>query len=160
MNGEWARAPDRHARRAARGLVIVLVGAVDRRMLPALALVPQLADCDARAIHVCLDQTEACQLAMAWMDFGLDWLPLQIEDPTSVSLVESVRHIVEREAIARPRVTVLVPEMDLGRWWQPLLHRGTGRHIAWHLHELRRVTTVVLPVPVRIEDPDRPQPSR
>ena len=39
-----------------------------------------------------------------------------------------------------------VPEIDLGRWWQPLLHRGIGRDIAWHLHDLRQVTTVVLPV--------------
>jgi hypothetical protein len=158
MSAEGARSPPRHAREGARGLVIVLVGAVDRRMLPALALVPQLADCDARAVHVCLDRVEAHQLATAWMDFGLDWLPLQIEEPTGVTLAESVRHIVEREAIARPRVTVLVPEMDLGRWWQPLLHRGTGRHIAWHLHDLRRVTTAVLPV--RLEDPDRRQHSR
>jgi hypothetical protein len=158
MSAEGARSPPRHAREGARGLVIVLVGAVDRRMLPALALVPQLADCDARAVHVCLDRVEAHQLATAWMDFDLGWLPLEIEEPTGVTLAASVRHIVEREAIARPRVTVLVPEMDLGRWWQPLLHRGTGRHIAWHLHDLRRVTTVVLPV--RLEDPDRRQHSR
>ena len=153
MNAEPAPSPGRHAPWAARGLVIVLVGAVDRRMLPALALVPQLADCDARAVHVCFDQTETCQLETAWMDFGLDWLPLHVETPTGVTLAESVRHIVEREAVARPRVNVLVPEMDLGHWWQPLLHRGMGRHIAWHLHDLRGVTTVVLPV--RLEEARR-----
>jgi hypothetical protein len=157
MSVEGARSRPPHAQAGARGLAMVLVGAVDRRMFPALALVPQLADTDARAVHVCLDPVEAHQLATAWMDFGLDWLPLQIEEPTGVTLAESVRHIVEREAIVRPRVTVLVPEIDLGRWWQPLLHRGMGRHIAWHLHELRRVTTVVLPV--RLESPGRRQDS-
>jgi hypothetical protein len=131
-----------------RGLTVVLIGAVDRRMLPALALVPQLADSEARAVHISVDPVEAHRLATTWMDLNLDWLPLHIEEPQGETLAESVRAVIRREMEGRPRVTVLVPEIDLGRWWQPILHRGIGRDIAWHLHDLDRVTTAVLPVRV------------
>lgn len=138
-------------RSPARALALVLLGAVDRRMLPALTLVPQLAMCEARALHISVDPPAAHDLARAWMDLGLDWLPLHIEEATGPTLAASVRDIVDRELAGRPRVTVIVPEMDLGRWWQPLLHRSAGREIAWHLHGLRRVTTIVLPVRLDLE---------
>ena len=134
-----------------RGLAIVLVGAADRRMLPALRLVPQLAFSEARALHVCTDAAAAHTLATAWMELGLEWLPLHIAEPQGDEvLATTVRRVVEQELRARPAVTVLVPEMDLGRWWQPLLHRGTGRTIAWHLAGIRDVTIAVLPAPVRV----------
>lgn len=139
------------SQKTARGLAVVLVGAVDRRMLPVLALVPQLAGCEARALHIAADPVAAQALATAWMDLGLEWLPLHIEEPGGPTLAASVRAVVERELVGRPRVTVLVPEMDLRSRWQPLLHRGAGREIAWHLHHLRRVTTVVLPVRLNLD---------
>jgi len=129
------------------GLVLVLVGAADRRMLPALHLVPQL-DGEARALHVAVDPEQAAALAAAWVQLGLAWLPLELAEPGGATVAAAVRNLVVREAAGRPRVTVLVPELDL-RWrWQLLLHRGCGREIAWHLQGLRRVVTAVLPVPV------------
>ena len=130
-------------------LAVVLVAAADRRMLPALAFLPQLAGCDARALHVAVDPEQSHQLARDWMDLSMSGLPLQVEDPCGDTLVRCVRRVIEREASHRPRITVIVPEMDLGRWWQPLLHRGTGRAVAWELAGMRSVTTVV--VPVRID---------
>lgn len=142
-----------------RPLAVVLVAAVDRRVLPALALLPQLAGCEARALHIAFDVEEAHDLARAWMDHGMARLPLQVEEPEdSETLAAAVTRIVAREvAGGRPQITVVVPEMDLGRWWQPLLHRGTGRAVAWQLAGRRRVTTVV--VPVRIDLPARSAPS-
>jgi hypothetical protein len=136
-----------------RPLAIVLVAAMDRRVLPAVALLPQLVGSDARALHIATDPQQSYRLARDWMDLGVSSLPLQVEEPTGDTLVASVRRVVEREARTRPRVTVIVPEMDLGRWWQPLLHRGTGRAVAWELAGLARVTTVV--VPVRVDLPAR-----
>jgi hypothetical protein len=82
------------------------------------------------------------------MELGLSWVPLLIEEPTGESLVGTVREVVERESEGRGRVLVIVPEMDLDKWWQTLLHRSTGRRIARALVALRRVSTVVLPYPV------------
>jgi hypothetical protein len=133
---------------ATRRLAVVLVGTADRRVLPALALIPQLAMHEARALHINFDSEQAHALATAWMHLGLQWLPLHIEEPSASTLAESVRDVIVAEARHRPSVAVLVPEIDLGRWWQPLLHRGTGRAIAWHLYDLPNVTTAVLPVRV------------
>ena len=136
-----------------RPLALVLVAAVDRRMLPAIALLPQLAGFDAQALHVATDAEQSHRLARDWMELGVSSLPLQIEESAGASLAATVRRVVEREVASRPGVTVIVPEMDLGRWWQPLLHRGTGRLVAWELAKLRQVTTVV--VPVRVDLPAR-----
>jgi hypothetical protein len=129
-------------------LAVVLVAAVDRRVLPAVALLPQLVGSDARALHIATDPEQSHRLARDWMDLGLVSLPLQVEDPMGETLAASVRQVIEREARTRPRVTVIVPEMDLGRWWQPLLHRSTGRAVAWELAGMAGVTTVVVPVRV------------
>lgn len=131
-----------------RGLTVVLVAALDRRVLPALSLVPMLAGADALALHIAVDAVASCQLGRDWMDLGITWLPLHIEEPTSPDLVSSVYDFVAHEVSRRPWVTVVIPEMDLGRWWQPLVHRATGRSVAWALHDLPRVTTVVVPVRV------------
>jgi hypothetical protein len=138
----------------------VLVAAVDRRVLPALSIAPRLTDCEVRAVHVAMDDHDSLMLARAWMDLGITWPPLHIEEPAAESLEACVRHLVEREAAVRPNVTVLVPEFDLHRWWQPLLHRGAGRAIAWELHGLPNVTTAVLPVRVDLRPGGRPdQPT-
>lgn len=135
---------------AKRRLTVVLIGAADRRMLPALTLVPQFVLSEAWALHLTMDAEQTHALARAWMALDLDWLPLHIEEPVGLTLADSVAAIIEQEAAHRQSVTVLVPEMDLGRWWQPLLHRGTGRSVAWHLHHIANVTTAVLPVRVEV----------
>ena len=130
-------------------LVVVLVAEVDRRLLPSLALVQQFPLSKSRALHVGVDTDAARRLASEWMELGLDWVPLHIEEPAHDSLVESVREVIAREAARYKSVTVLVPELDLGRRWLGLLHRGTGRQIAWALSDIAGVTTAVLPVSLR-----------
>jgi hypothetical protein len=139
-------------------LAVVLVAAVDRRVLPAVAFLPQLVGTEAVALHVAMDQERSYRLARDWMDLGVGTLPLQVEEPEGRTLAAAVRGVIEREARVRPRVTVVVPEMDLGKWWQPLLHRSTGRAVAWELTGLARVTTVV--VPVRVDLPARSTQAR
>src|SRR5687767_9729480 len=94
-----------------RGLALILVGQVDRRVLPALMLAANLPEFESRAVHVSVDVLETEQLAHDWMELGLAWVPLHIEEPTSPSLVGSVRAVVEREAEEPRRVLVIVPEI-------------------------------------------------
>jgi hypothetical protein len=128
-----------------RGLALILVGGVDRRVVPALALATQLQEFEARAVHLAFDLDTVRRLADDWMGLGLAWLPLHVEEPAAATLADSIRSVVEREVREHSRVLVVVPELDLPRWWQPLLHRGAGRRIARHLQDMRRVSTVVLP---------------
>jgi hypothetical protein len=132
---------------AERGLALVLVGPVDRRMVPALTLTSWLPELDAKALHIAVDPEESMEVAAAWMELDL-WVPLQIEEPREGEpFLECVQRLVGAEAAHRRRVVVLVPELDLGRWWPTLLHRGTGRRIARLLQSQRGVSTVVLPCP-------------
>ena len=70
----------------ARALTVVLVAAVDRRVLPALAFVPQLAESDVWAVHIAEDAAESHRLARDWMDLGISWPPLHVEEPAGGTL--------------------------------------------------------------------------
>ena len=128
--------------------VILLVSVVDRRIVPALRLISRLACTESRALHIAVDADETRRLAADWMNLGLTWLPLHIREATDESLPRSVRDVVEQETSAAGSLTVVVPELDLGRWWQPLLHSGSSRRIAAHLQSLPGVTAVIVPLRV------------
>lgn len=141
-------------RRTKNQKVIVLVSAVDRRIVPALRFVSGLACSDSRALHIVTDPERARRLAADWMYLGLTWLPLHIQEPTADSLTLSVREAIREESRANERVTVVVPELDFPRWWHPLLHRGrSARRIAELLQPLARVTTVIVPFYVTADEP-------
>lgn len=130
-----------------RGLALILVGGIDRRILPALMLAARLPELEPKALHVAIDSDESRRAANAWMELDLAWMPLHIEEPTGETLLACVQRVVATEAAHRSRVLVIVPELDLDRWWQTLLHRSTGRRIARRLSRDSRVSTLVLPYP-------------
>ena len=128
-----------------RHTAVVLVSVVDRRILPALRFVARLPDTDVRAVHISFETSEARQLAEDWMALGLTWLPLHIHDAAENAFLESFRTAVREEAAYAGDLTVVVPELDYERWWQPLLHRRTARRIARELQALPGVTPVIVP---------------
>jgi hypothetical protein len=140
-------APSNEAETSRRDVGIVLVGAVDRRLLPALAVAATLRDVDLKAVHVATDDADGRRVAESWMRLDLSWVPLEIVDAGRRSLVATVDEVVRRESEdrGRGRVVVIVPELDLPRRWQALLHRGTARRIARRLQPLPGVSTVVVP---------------
>jgi hypothetical protein len=132
--------------RAARSYpVVVLVSAVDRRILPALRFVSGLPFAEPRALHVSFDPDETRRITVDWLRLGLTWLPLYIREASPGGIAASVRELVEEEAGAVDSVTIVVPELDLPRWWHPLLHRQTARRIASELQRAPRITTVIVP---------------
>ena len=145
-------------RRTRNHTVILLVSVVDRRIVPALHFVSRLACSDSRALHVAVDAEGTRRLAADWMNLGLSWLPLHIEEGEAGSIPTSVREAVGRLATATDRVTVVVPELDFVRWWHPFLYRGTARRIAEQLQPLPGVTAVIVPyyLPARVEAPLAP----
>jgi len=135
--------PERTATR--RHHAVVLVGSLDRRIVPALRLAARLGDADVRALHVSVDPEETRRLARDWMELGLTWLPLHIRDGCSGSFLASVRRAVDEQADATGALTVILPEAEYEQWWAGLLHRRSARRIAWALRLHRRVTTVIVP---------------
>jgi hypothetical protein len=131
-------------RRTRNHTVILLVAGVDRRMVPALHFVSRLACNDSRALHIAVEAGEAQRLAADWRKLGLSWLPLHIGEATG-DLPASVRAAIGHVAATTDRVTVVVPELDIGRWWQTFLYRGNARRIAARLQPMAGVTTVIVP---------------
>lgn len=132
-------------RTARRHRAIVLVSVADRRIIPALRFVSRLAQTDLSALHISVDPDETRRLAADWLKLDLTWLPLYIHDSPTDDLLGSLRQAIEREAHEAGEVIVVVPELQLTRWWQRLLHRSSARRIALQLQPLPRVTTVILP---------------
>ena len=128
-----------------RHTAIVLVSAVDRRIIPALRFVSRLAETDVRALHVSIEAAETRRLARDWMNLDLTWLPLHIHESATDDLAEAVREAVEREFGETGDVIVVVPELEFIHWWHPLLHRRSARRIAHRLQPLPEVTTVIVP---------------
>ena len=129
------------------GLALILVGEADRRVLPALMLAARLPELEPRALHIAVDPEESRRLSEAWMALDLSWVPLHVVEPEDETFLGCIQRLVAAEAAVRSRVLVVVPEVDLDRWWQTLLHRSTGRRIARSLLGHHRVSTIVLPFP-------------
>lgn len=131
-------------RTARRYPVVVLVAAVDRRLLPALRFVSRLPFAELRAIHVSVDPDETRQVARAWMALGLAWLPLYIRESSEGGIAATIRGVLREEGDPE-HVTVVVPELNIPRWWHRLLHRQAARRIASQLQQIDGVTTVIVP---------------
>lgn len=132
--------------RAARPYpVVLLVSAVDRRILPALRFVSRLPFAEIRALHVSVDPDATRQIVRAWMELGLAWLPLFIREDSEGGIAATIKSALDEEAAGAPTVTLVVPELNITRWWHPLLHRQTARHLAAELQSVPRLTTVIVP---------------
>lgn len=125
--------------------VVLLVSSVDRRLLPALRFVSRLPFAEPLAVHVSMDPEVAQAMAARWMALDLTWLPLHIRDAKGGDIASAVAALVEEEAAEVENVTVVVPELNIPRWWHPLLHRQTARRIAADLQATPRITTVIVP---------------
>lgn len=135
--------------RAARTYpVVLLVSAVDRRILPAVRFLSRLPFAEARALHISVDAEETSRLIEDWMRLELVWLPLYIRDAPSGEIADGVRSALEEHAHGLDTVTVVVPELNVPRWWHPLLHRQSARRIAAKLQDVPQVTTVIVPFSV------------
>lgn len=132
--------------RAARAYpVVLLVSAVDRRILPALQFVSRLPFAEIRALHVSVDPDETRHIARAWMELGLAWLPLYIREGSEGGIAATIKNALDEEDTGAATMTVVVPELNITRWWHPLLHRQTARHLAAELQGVPRLTTVIVP---------------
>ena len=136
-----AQAPPRPAQ-----LVLVLVAALDRRIIPAVRFLSTLTGIELRAVHVATDPDETRRLAYDWMALDLPWLPLHIHDLTASTLAASIGNAITDEATGFERVTVVVPEMTFEPRWHELLHRRTARQIVRAIHHLPGVTALVAPL--------------
>ncbi|HEX7167873.1 MAG TPA: hypothetical protein VF230_12905 [Acidimicrobiales bacterium] len=131
--------------------VVVLVSAVDRRIVPAIRFVSRLPLAEARALHVSVDAEVTRQFLEDWMRLDLTWLPLHVREAPSGHVANAVRAAIDEQPDRYGTVTIVVPELNVPRWWHPLLHRQDARRIAAQLQDVPGATTVI--VPFTLDDP-------
>ena len=144
--GQRDAAPDVHVVRGHP--VVLLVSAVDRRIVPAIRFVSRLPLAEPRALHVSVDAELTRRFLEDWVRLELTWLPLHVRDAPSGDVADAVRAAIDEASDRYDTVTIVVPELNLPRWWHPLLHRQNARHIAAQLQDLPGATTVIVPLTI------------
>jgi amino acid transporter len=130
---------------ASRNLVLVLVGSMHRGMIEPVKYAKSLstnAD-DVRAVHI---ETESDRprpsLTDAWDRYGLGIPLVVLQSPyrsLAGPLVDYVRRAQAEEGFQT--VTLVLPEVAVQGWWQPLLHNQTALFLQF---ALRRVPGLVI----------------
>lgn len=131
--------------------VVVLVSAVHRATLRALAFAEALEATSVRALSVNVDTERSMRMLETWEDWGVT-VPLEVVDSPFRSIVDAVRDYV-REFLADGRrgvVTCVLPEFVLPHWYQQPLHNQTALLIKGALLFERGVVTTS--VPYHIDD--------
>ena len=126
--------------------VVVLVSAVNRTTLRALAFAETLHGTTTTALSISLDSERSTRIMRDWEDWGLR-LPLEIVDSPFRSLTDPLRAYIRelRPDGRRVVVTCVLPEFVLPRWWQQPLHNQTALLIKNVLLFERGVVTISVP---------------
>jgi amino acid transporter len=126
-------------------LLVVPIAALDLAALRALAYAASLS-VPLLALHVSPSQKEADRFRGYWKAWG-DHLPLEVVvSPYRATLAPLANYI---EALHRQRsdltLTVVVPELIPGRFWQRLLHNRTGRRLRKMLVQYEGIVITSVP---------------
>jgi amino acid transporter len=113
-----------------RNLVLVLVGSMHRGMIDPIRYAKSLSAVsgDVRAVHI---ETESDRprpsLMDAWERYGLG-IPLVVLPSPYRSLAEPLMEYIQRVQCEEgyQTVTLILPEVVVHGWWQPLLHNQTA----------------------------------
>lgn len=125
--------------------MVVLVSAVDRRIVPAVSFVSRLPFAEPLALHISVDPDLTRIVAARWLALDLTWLPLHIRDAEDGDIATAVAAVVDEVASDVENVTVVLPEWNSPKWWHPLLHRQSARRIAAELQAAPRITPIIVP---------------
>lgn len=126
--------------------VVVLVSAVHKATMRALAYAQGLQATSVRALSINLDVTGGAHLLQQWSDWGCE-VPLELVDSPFRSLSDAVRgYVREFGADGRQRVvTCVLPEFVMPHWWQRPLHNQTALLIKGTLLFERGVVVTAVP---------------
>jgi amino acid transporter len=134
--------------------VIVLVGALHRGVLDALAYAKSLNPTRVIALTVVSDEEQQDRIEKVWTERNVD-VPLEIVyDPYREVTRPILRYIDELDArFQNDIVTVLIPEFVVDHWWGHLLHNQTALLLKGRL--LFRKGTVVTSIPYHLHEESR-----
>jgi amino acid transporter len=150
---DWALSLDQYSRPAVpkKNVYIMPVSGVNRAVVYALDYVLQNADTpNIRAVYVDTDPAHTAEMKAQWEKWGRSVPLIVISSPFRSILIPLLQYIEQvRQENLGGWVTVVLPEVVPGRWWQTLLHNQRALLIKGAL--LFKYNTIVLDVPYHLD---------
>jgi amino acid transporter len=152
--GEQLKIPSDYKPPRMNHTVVVLVGALHRGVLDALAYAKSLNPTRVIALTVVSDEEQQDRIEKVWAERTID-VPLEIVyDPYREVTRPILRYIDELDSrFQNDIVTVLIPEFVVDHWWGHLLHNQTALLLKGRL--LFRKGTVVTSLPYHLHEESR-----
>lgn len=129
-----------------RRVVVVAVGAYDRRAVVAMDYARRLSSDELVCVHVATDQRVAASLVLEWTMSLSTNEPLHVIDDcggVAATIEALVSSVVMSEEV---EVVVVVGEMTMSGLARQVLHDRTAAAIARMVGDIPRVVTVLVPV--------------
>lgn len=150
---EWALSLSQYSRFPAprRTVYVMPIGGVNRAVVLALDyLLDNVERPDVRAVYVDTDQAATAEVKAQWEKWGRGVPLIVIPSPFRSILVPLLQYVEQvRQQNIGGWVTVVLPEVIPGRWWQTLLHNQRALLIKGAL--LFKYRTIVLDVPYHLD---------
>lgn len=128
-------------------VAVVLVGSVNRTLMPALSYASSLGAERLVALHVSTDADHEEQLRRDWEAHGLQ-IPLTIKESPYRELTRPVLEFLDETTTPDELVTVVVPEFVVEHWYANLLHNQSALALRARLR--LRPGTVVVSLPLHL----------
>ncbi len=150
VNAALMLAPHEVRRGFPNHTVVVLVGKIHRGVVEALEYAKSLRPQHLVAVYVTFEDEDRIEMEDQWERFGID-VTLELVHSPYRELVNAVEHYLD-ELDSRwdnDRITVVIPEFVVGRWWEQTLHNQSALRLKGRL--LYRPGTVVTSVPYHVD---------
>jgi hypothetical protein len=129
-----------------RHTMVVLVGTIHKGVIQALQYAQSLRPDHITAVHVASSEEEQEEMQRRWEEFGFN-VPLEIVMSPYRDINGSIMRYLEEldERWSNDRITVVIPEFVVRRWWEHLLHNQSALFLKGRLLFRRNVAVLSLP---------------
>jgi amino acid transporter len=130
--------------------ILVPVGTVNLATLRAMEFAESLRPDRVVAVSVALEDGDAERIRATWLQHRIP-IPLEVLDSPYRDLTHPILDYIDRLLAEQPGrvVTVVIPEVVVGRWWEQILHNHSA--FALKIRLLYRADTIVVSVPIQVE---------
>jgi hypothetical protein len=126
--------------------MVVLVGTIHKGVIQALQYAQSLRPDHITAVHVASSEEEQEEMHRRWEEFGFN-VPLEIVMSPYRDINGAIMRYLEEldERWSNDRITVVIPEFVVRRWWEHLLHNQSALFLKGRLLFRRNVAVLSLP---------------
>ncbi len=139
--------------------MIVLVGGLHRGTVSGIEFAKSLRPEHLIAVHICESDADGDAMAARWADYGAD-VELDILVDPYRNLRNAVHHFVAKveDRWDDDRITVVIPEFVVHKWWEHLLHNQAALFLKGSL--LFKDNVAVVSVPYQVVTGDASERDR